>query len=426
VAGVLTLAAREAAEKGSRTPSVVFLSPTGQIGGAERVLLDLIAGLRQRHAGWELTVILSADGPLSSAARRLGAKTEVLAFPAALAALGDATVRSGGGRLSTFWRAACAMPAVMRYAMSLRAVLQRARPSVIHSNGAKMHLLASYSARGVAPLVWHLHEYAGARPLMRRALRACATAPAAVIANSHSVAADARVVLGQTCDIRTVANGVDLQRFTPLGARLDLDALATFGTPPSDVVRIGLVATFATWKGHDVFFRALAQLPRDTAWRAYVIGGPLYETLGSQRTQMELEQMAIDAGVREMVGFTGSVFDVPAALRALDIVVHASTLPEPFGLVLAEAMACGRPVVTSGTGGAVEVANAGAGAVVVHSTPNATPLADALTSLLRNAPARAALGRQARLTAEQRHGLQRFVSELLAVYSAPQVALRGP
>ena len=51
------------------------------------------------------------------------------------------------------------------------------------------------------------------------------------------------------------------------------------------------------------------------------------------------------------VGFTGRIDDVPAALRALDIVVHASVEPEPFGLVIAEAMACGRPVVVSRAGG---------------------------------------------------------------------------
>jgi glycosyltransferase involved in cell wall biosynthesis len=43
------------------------------------------------------------------------------------------------------------------------------------------------------------------------------------------------------------------------------------------------------------------------------------------------------------------------AMRALDVVVHASTDPEPFGLVVAEAMACGRAVTTSGTGGASEL-----------------------------------------------------------------------
>ena len=56
-----------------------------------------------------------------------------------------------------------------------------------------------------------------------------------------------------------------------------------------------------------------------------------------------------------MVGFTGHVADVPAALRSLDIVVHASTAPEPFGMVIAEGMASRRAVVAARGGGAAEL-----------------------------------------------------------------------
>ena len=78
----------------------------------------------------------------------------------------------------------------------------------------------------------------------------------------------------------------------------------------------------------------------------------------------ELREMASRSASDGNVGFTGHVDDVPAALRALDIVVHASVEPEPFGLVIAEAMACGRPLIVSRAGGAAEIAQAGA---VFHS-----------------------------------------------------------
>ena len=55
------------------------------------------------------------------------------------------------------------------------------------------------------------------------------------------------------------------------------------------------------------------------------------------------------------MGFTGFVAHSAAAMRTLDVVVHASTEPEPFGLVIAEAMATGRPVIISYSGGAEEL-----------------------------------------------------------------------
>ena len=79
-----------------------------------------------------------------------------------------------------------------------------------------------------------------------------------------------------------IYNAIDLQRFSPAGERMDLDAKA--GLPPAapGTVRVGLIATFAHWKGHKVFLEALARLPEDVPVRGYIIGGPIYQTDGSQ------------------------------------------------------------------------------------------------------------------------------------------------
>ena len=89
--------------------------------------------------------------------------------------------------------------------------------------------------------------------------------------------------------------------------------------------------------------------------RAYVIGDALYQTDGSQYTIEELRPACRSERLGDRVGFTGFVDGADEAMRALDIVVHASTEPEPFGLVIAEAMACGRAVIVSDAGGAREI-----------------------------------------------------------------------
>src|SRR5262249_20460497 len=134
-----------------------------------------------------------------------------------------------------------------------------------------------------------------------------------------------------------------------------LDALAGLSPAPHGTVRIGLLATFARWKGHEVFLRAIAALGRERPFRAYIIGDALYETAGSQYSRADLRGMVTAFGLSDRVGLTGFVPRQESALRALDIVVHASTAPEPFGLVIAEAMACARPVIVSRAGGAAEL-----------------------------------------------------------------------
>ena len=64
---------------------ILFLSPIGQIGGAERVLLDLIAGIRVAEPAHELHVLMMDDGPLAEAARSLGAQVGVLVAPRVVA-----------------------------------------------------------------------------------------------------------------------------------------------------------------------------------------------------------------------------------------------------------------------------------------------------------------------------------------------------
>ena len=182
-------------------------------------------------------------------------------------------------------------------------------------------------------------------------------------------------------------------------------------------MRIGLVATFARWKGHEVFLRAIARLAHTVPCRAYVIGDALYQTDGSQYQRHELEQMSAALGLARRTGFTGFVLRSDAALRALDIVVHASTGPEPFGLAIAEAMACGRAVIVSQAGGARELVTAGVDALV-HTPGDVDELADRLATLSADAALRARLGAAARATAEQRFALDRLARELVPVYES--------
>jgi glycosyltransferase involved in cell wall biosynthesis len=103
-------------------------------------------------------------------------------------------------------------------------------------------------------------------------------------------------------------------------------------------------------------------------------------------------------------------------LRALDVVVHASTAPEPFGLVIAEAMAAGRTVVTTGLGGAAELVRPGVDGLTWDAHQPAS-LAAVLTRLRQDPLLRTSLGKNARDAARARFSLQRLGVEVSAAYS---------
>lgn len=347
-------------------------------------------------------------------------------MPESVARLGDSAAQDRSGRLLGLGaRALGALRGVVEYRRRLRDTLKRRAPDIVHTNGFKMHVMGAWSRPSGAALVWHLHDYVSSRPVMGHAIRHFSRRCDAAIAVSNSVAADVAPVWRGKSPVRAVLNGVDLDVFAPAGSKADLDALAGLPPAPEGTVRVGLVATMGRFKGHDVFLRAIAQLPRDLPMRAYVIGGALYETRGSEFSPEGLRALAAELGVRDIVGFTGFVEEPASAMRALDVVVHATVVPEPFGLVVAEGMACGRAVITSAAGGAGEIVHEGEDALV-HVPGSVDGLAAAIHRLVIDRELRILVGTGGRRSAEQRFDRRRLGAEVTAVYQSTAAAPHPP
>jgi glycosyltransferase involved in cell wall biosynthesis len=400
---------------------VVYLNPAGQLGGAEKALLDILASLKDILPAFRPHLIVSADGPLVAKAKALGVSVTIAPFPPALARLGDGGAGGPAGlqisRMALLKRLLGASSAAARYLHDLRRTLNELSPDLIYTNGLKMHLLGLWARPRRTPVVWHIHDYVSSRPLMAGLMRRCSGRCAAIIANSNSVASDMRRLCGENASVQTIYNGVDLNVYTPFGPRLDLDELASMPPAPQEVVRVGMFATMARWKGHEVFLRSLSLLPPESPIRAYIIGDALYQTDGSQYSISELRRMAEDLGVADRVGFTGFISEPAAAMRACDVVVHASTRPEPFGLVIVEAMACGRAVIASNAGGAAELIEAGHDALT-HRPGDAKDLAEKITTLAFDLRLSTSIGVAARATVERRFNRARLGMELLPIYRA--------
>jgi glycosyltransferase involved in cell wall biosynthesis len=104
-------------------------------------------------------------------------------------------------------------------------------------------------------------------------------------------------------------------------------------------------------------------------------------------------------------------------MRSLDVVVHASTEPEPFGLVIAEAMACGRAVVASRAGGAAELIHPEEDALG-HAPGDTAGLSAQIRRLVEDEALRARLGIAGRAVAEARFDRTRLAAELVPIYRA--------
>ncbi len=415
------------------TRKLLFVSPVGFIGGAERILLECVRQIRSLRPDWSVTVLMFAEGPLRDAVAALGADVEVVSLPGELAAAGDSRfVRADARRASnksqflhddktvrdkkrTAWhqRFFATKISAVGFFWKLQQTIRRIQPDLIHSNALKGNLcLSAVPLRG-CPVLWHIHDFYSHRPKVQRLVRLASRRATACLAISKAIAHDIHAVAPNLA-VQLLENGVDTDHFQPgEGDQIALDRAAGFSEPTSEV-RVGLVATYANWKGHDVFLQAIARLPNT---RAVIVGGPIYTTAGSQWTESELRAKARDLGIANRIGFIPFHPDPLWIYRSLDIVVHASTRPEPFGLTIAEAMACGRPVVVSASGGANDLFTDQWDAIG-HVSGDIESLAKAIEQLSNDANLRQLIGSRARQTAVERFSTTRFGRTLVDIYES--------
>lgn len=317
------------------------------LGGAEECLLDLIASLRASTRELDVQVLSLGDGPLLAAASALGATTDVLPLPEALATLGE----SGG--FEGWRRGASGALGLVGWLPRFAKVLDSKRANVLHSNGLKTHLLAALAKPAGIPLVWHFHDFLSERTLTSRVLPRLQRRASLGIAVSEAVARDARRVI-RTLPLRTMLNGIRTERFAPGQIPpADLDALGRLSPSPPGTVRVGLVATYASWKGHCLFLDAVSRIDASNA-RFYIVGGPVYATRGSQLSEVDLRARIAQLGLEQRCALVPFQRNIASVYAGLDVVVHASIRPEPFGRTIAEGMASGRAVIAAGAGGTLE------------------------------------------------------------------------
>jgi glycosyltransferase involved in cell wall biosynthesis len=386
---------------------VLFVSAGHALGGAEQSLLLLLRGLLGH--GMEMNVTLFGDGPLRDRLRALGIETTTVPLPRAVRRTG----RHGPARpLAGAWLATAGFPTALRLAAAAR----RARTDVIHTNGMKAHPLGGLAGRVArVPVVWHLRDFPppgwGGR-VFRRAARRW---PTLVLANSEAVARTVRSTAPGSARVFTLHNPVDLVRFHPgLAGDQIRRELRIAGDDPL----VGMVAHLTPWKGHALFLEIAGVVAEMLPQARFVVaGGSIYESDGHSGYAEDLRRRASALGLSGRVTFLGARDDIPEILAGLDVLVHCPIAPEPFGRVLAEAMAVGRPVIASRCGGIPEVVEHRATGLLV--APGAVnEFASTVIALLRDRPLRDRLGRAGRRRAEALFGIETHTAGVLEAYAA--------
>jgi glycosyltransferase involved in cell wall biosynthesis len=371
----------------SSFPVILFLDQSGELGGAELCLAD-IAEL----AGEQSAVLLFQDGPFAELLRARNVAVHIATLPKMAARVDKA------GSLFAYLRATPGM--VMLICRGLRIAKDF---DLLYANTAKALIVGAVLAFLLRKkFCFHLHDILSAdhfSPINRRLIVALANRAEAVIANSLATAEAFRSNGGKKDLVRVIPNGFEISRFrASLGRR---SPELPDGVALGDCPLVGLFGRITRWKGQDVLIKALADLP---GVHGLIVGEALF-TVEDRIFREEIRKLATDLGLADRIHFVGFCRDIVPLLFRVDLVVHCSTSPEPFGRVIVEAMLAGRPVVAAKAGGALEIVKDHETGLLVEPS-DSHALAGAIRELLGNRQLAATLGESAKRDAEGRFGLE--------------------
>jgi glycosyltransferase involved in cell wall biosynthesis len=255
---------------------------------------------------------------------------------------------------------------------------------------------------------FHLHDIVSAEhfsALNRRLIVLLANRADLVVANSVATAKAFIAGGGKKHLVKVIPNGFDLSRFRR-SLKEESQELPD-GVPAGRLAPcVGVFGRITRWKGQDVLLRALAKLP---GVHGLIVGEALF-TGDDRAFAGELRNLAAELGIADRIHFTGFRRDIVPLLLSVDVVVHCSTSPEPFGRVIVEAMLTGRPLVATKAGGALEIVkHSETGLLVEPGNPDA--LARAINTLVENPPLASALGVSAQRDAQERFALERVLEQ---------------
>ena len=326
-----------------KTPRVLFVDQTAQLGGAELWLKDIVLG-----RGGNDRVFLFQDGPLA----QLLQEHDV-----------DVMTRAISGRLGGLKKESGVL---VKLASSLdvvgmmRAVGKAARDcDAIYANTPKALVVAALAgAIARKPVIYHLHDILSREHFSSSNLRILVGLSNRlvrhVVANSQATL-DAYRAAGGKCACSVSYNGFDPAAFVAFVDQRSqhVAAVRTELGVDGSVPIVAVFGRLAPWKGQQLAIKALRQLP---GVQLMLVGDALF---GEAEYKLELQALAQDPAVAGRVHFMGFRRDVFPLMQAADVVLHASIAPEPFGRVIVEAMLSRRPILAARAGGAAEIVTDG-------------------------------------------------------------------
>ncbi|MEN9676118.1 MAG: hypothetical protein RIS76_2014 [Verrucomicrobiota bacterium] len=379
----------------------------GPLGGAEVNLVELLSHPAARLR-WDAQVACAPAGALAAALARHG----VVRHDYQNGPLGGAP-RPAAGRIRTLFRLGGRVDRKAA-ANRLRDIIAGFQPDAVVSCSSHDHFAAgTAAAEGRVPSVWWVNENLSADFFSwpaRRSFASEAVARATRLIPVSAYGRDALVAAGIPADrITVIHNGLPLRQYRRSPSTLLRDQLRL--TPGEPL--IGLLGKVTPWKGQQFFVELAERWAAQRRPGRFIICGPVLPA--DDTFSASLRDYVRTHRLGNRVRFLPPPPTDAATLSQLDVLLHCSLKPEPFGRVIIEGMAVGVPVIAARDGGVPEIITPGVDGGLARPGNHEEYLAQ-LTALLGNTVMREGWITSGRRTVQQRFTLERVFADFEQVF----------
>jgi len=385
------------------TIRVAFVEQDSQLGGVEVNTLETVSAI-DSHL-YHSTVICPEEGDLTKQLDDLRLPFIILPRPRLLSVSIKVLDKYLPNPFAILWNVC----AILQTAFRLKKLIKHQFDLVV-TKGLLAHFYGGMASRGAGiPCVWHVQEVVNSSDiggLYHKILNWAAQHWSdRIIVDAESVAQQFDPALHKLKKVSVIYNAVDLNKFSPIGERAELNISSKNGKEP---VLIGQVGRIVPIKGQHVlleaFIRVVDQWPNT---HLFFAGIPLFDR---DHYLQHLQSMVPKHDLSDQVHFLGFYHELPKFLRAIDIFVHPSTEADS-PISVQEAMAVEKAIIASDVPGMNELfAEKEEGLFVPPGDPEI--LAEKILYLIANPIKRETLGKMARKAAEDRFSKAKYASAI--------------
>jgi len=378
--------------------NILYIHSGSGLYGADIVLWQLIKGIDKSK--FKPLVILPQSGPLADKIEEVGVPVKIMKM---------------GVLRRKFFNLKGIVPYFFLLAISvirLMTIIKKEKIKIVYSNTSAVlaGAIAAWISRTAH--IWHIHEVIVKPKYLWKILSGIIFLLSdKVIAISEAVKSHLAEGFKRNAKKAVlIYDGINIAKFD---TRIKGEKIRREFNISQDAIIIGMVGRISRWKGQEHFLEGAAEIHKNFPETKFLIVGNPYP--GEEYRMKKLQNQIESIGLKGHTFLTGFRSDIIEVLASFDIFILPSQWPEPFGLVILEAMAMEKPVVATNHGGPRDIVLDGITGYLVPPQ-DISQMVSALTKLIEEKDLRISMGKNGRKRAAQTFTLERQMSALNKIY----------